>query len=90
VIDLLDPPWVVSLGRAALDALSLIEPHDRLMSRDVGLSAAWYGRHLIPLYHPGPRALIHRPLAVQATDYAAIARDIQRELSGNSCITRSL
>jgi uracil-DNA glycosylase family 4 len=73
LIDLLDPPWVVSLGRAALDALSLIERHDRVLARDVGTAMIWYGRRLMPLYHPGPRALIRRPRAQQAADYAALA-----------------
>ena len=73
LIDLLDPPWVVSLGRAALDALSLIEPHDRVLFRDVGTDIRWYGRLLMPLYHPGPRALIRRPFAQQAADYASLA-----------------
>jgi uracil-DNA glycosylase family 4 len=72
-IDLLDPPWVVSLGRAALDALGLIEPHDRVLAQAVGTATDWYGRRLVPLYHPGARALIRRPLALQAGDYAALA-----------------
>ena len=73
LIDLLDPSLVVSLGRAALDALSLIEPHALLLARDVGLAAPWYGRRIVPLYHPGARAMIRRPLAQQAADYAALA-----------------
>ena len=73
LIHLLDPAWVVSLGRAALDALGLIESHDRVLARDVGRVTPWYGRRLVPLYHPGPRALIRRPLAEQAADYAALA-----------------
>jgi DNA polymerase len=73
LIDLLDPPWVVSLGRAALDALKLIEPHDLVLARDVGMAAAWYGRRLVALYHPGPRALIRRPIRQQRADYAALA-----------------
>ena len=73
LIDLLDPPWVVSLGRAALDALDLIEPHALVLAHDVGLAAPWYGRRLVPLYHPGPRALIRRPAARQAADYVALA-----------------
>ena len=60
LIDLLDPPWVVSLGRVALDALALIEPHALVLARDVGTAPSWYGRRLVPLYHPGPRALIRR------------------------------
>jgi DNA polymerase len=73
LIDLLDPDWVVSLGRAALDAMALIEPHDRVLARDVGTAAAWYGRHLMPLYHPGPRSVARRGFAQHAADYAAFA-----------------
>jgi DNA polymerase len=73
LIDLLDPVWVVSLGRAALDALALIEPHDRRLARDVGTAASWYGRQLVPLYHPGPRAVARRSFAQHAADYAALA-----------------
>jgi DNA polymerase len=73
VVDLVDPTWVVSLGRVALDALGLIERHELVLARDVGVATAWYGRWLVPLYHPGPRALIRRSLVRQATDYAALA-----------------
>lgn len=72
-IDLLDPAWVVSLGRTALDALNLIEPHGLSLAEHVGTARAWYGRQLVPLYHPGPRALIHRTFAQQAADYALLA-----------------
>jgi uracil-DNA glycosylase len=72
-IDLLEPPWVVSLGRAALDALSLIERHDRVLARDVGTATHWYGRRLVPLYHPGPRAVARRGFRQHAADYAALA-----------------
>lgn len=73
LIELLDPPWVVSLGRAALDALAMIEPHDRQLARDVGSPVGWYGRQLAPLYHPGPRAVARRGFEQQAADYAALA-----------------
>jgi uracil-DNA glycosylase len=72
-IDLLDPPWVVALGRAALDALALIEPHDRVLARDVGTATAWFGRLLVPLYHPGPRSVARRGFNQHAADYAALA-----------------
>jgi uracil-DNA glycosylase len=78
LIDLLDPPWVVSLGRAALDAVCLIEPHDRVLACHVGTAVPWYGRLLMPLYHPGPRALIRRTFAQQAADYAALAALVAR------------
>lgn len=73
VIDLLDPTWVVSLGRVALDALGLIELHGLVMARDVATAAAWYGRWLVPLYHPGPRALIRRSVSQQVGDYKSLA-----------------
>ena len=73
LIDVLDPPWVVALGRAALDALALIEPHILVLAHDVGTASSWYRRRLVPLYHPGPRALIHRTFARQAADYVALA-----------------
>jgi uracil-DNA glycosylase family 4 len=73
LIDLLDPAWVVSLGRAALDALSVIEPHGLVLARDVATPALWNGRRLMPLYHPGPRALIRRPFTQQVADYRALA-----------------
>jgi DNA polymerase len=73
LIDLLDPPWVVSLGRAALDALDRIEPHVRVLARDVGTATPWYGRHLVPLYHPGPRAVARRGFGQHAADYATLA-----------------
>jgi uracil-DNA glycosylase len=69
LIDVLDPPWVVSLGRVALDALALIEPHAALLARDVGTSRAWYGRRLVPLYHPGPRSIARRGLAQHVADF---------------------
>jgi DNA polymerase len=72
-IDLLDPVWVVSLGQVALDALAAIEPHDRVLARDVATPIPWYGRHLVPLYHPGPRAVARRGFGQHAADYAALA-----------------
>ncbi len=73
LIALLDPRWVVTLGAVALDAAAAIAPHGAVLRRDVGRQVDWSGRRLVPLYHPGPRALIHRPLAVQRADYARLS-----------------
>ncbi len=78
LIDLVDPPWVVSLGRAALDALALIQSHDRVLARDVGVATPWYGRQLVPLYHPGPRAVARRGFGQHAADYAGLAALLAR------------
>ena len=36
---------------------------------DVGDVHRWYGRFVVPLYHPGARAMIQRPWAQQKRDY---------------------
>lgn len=73
-IGLVDPEVVVTLGSTALAAMSLIAPH-RLELRDsVGVPTPWSGRTLVPLYHPGPRALIHRNMLRQTTDFMELSR----------------
>jgi uracil-DNA glycosylase len=79
LIEVLDPAWVVSLGRAALETLALIEPHGRRLARDVGTPTAWFGRQLVPLYHPGPRAVARRGVVQHAADYAALAMLLEGE-----------
>jgi uracil-DNA glycosylase len=71
-IDLVDPGFVVSLGAVALAALGAVAPHHAVLAADVGRPISWYGRVLVPLYHPGARAQIRRPLAVQREDYARL------------------
>lgn len=73
LIAVLDPRWVVTLGVVALDAVAAITPHDAILRRDVGRPIPWSGRWLVPLYHPGPRALIHRPLETQRADYVGLS-----------------
>ena len=68
-LDLLQPPYVVTLGAVALRAVALIEPHEAALAANVGDVIPWRGRWLIPLYHPGPRAQLHRPFAQQAEDF---------------------
>lgn len=72
-IEVVAAPVVVALGRVALAALARLEPHERELRRDVGRAITWRGRILLPLYHPGPRAQIHRPLAEQEQDFVALA-----------------
>jgi hypothetical protein len=43
------------------------------LAADVGRPIPWHGRTLVALYHPGPRALIRRPLPVQVEDYRRLA-----------------
>ncbi len=73
VIRLLDPVWVVALGRVALDALRLVAPHDVELARDVGTPVPWHCRTLVPLYHPGPRSVSRRGREQHRADYARLA-----------------
>jgi uracil-DNA glycosylase family 4 len=77
-IDLVNPAIVVSLGAVALRALSQVEAHGLELSKDVRTAHAWYGRELVPLYHPGQRALIHRSHANQRSDYQFVAERMRR------------
>jgi uracil-DNA glycosylase family 4 len=71
-LDLVGAPVVVSLGAVALYALGLIEPHGCVQRTDVGQPISWRGRLLVPLYHPGPQAMLHRPFARQIEDYRVV------------------
>ncbi len=73
-IAIVDPVIVGAMGIVALDALGLIEPHDAELRWDVGTPISWNGRLLVPLYHPSPRAQIHRSLAAQEADFRSLRR----------------
>lgn len=77
-IDIVAPRIVVTLGAVALEALRFVSPHDLELSTSVRTSHSWYGRKLIPLYHPGQRAMVHRSLANQRSDYQFVAEQIRR------------
>ena len=77
-IDIVDPNIVVTLGGTALKASSLVEPHTLTLSSGVRTANSWYGRLLIPLYHPGQRAMIHRSFANQRADYQFVAEQLRR------------
>ena len=68
-IEIIQPRYVVTLGRIALQALKAVAIHEAVLVRDVGRPLRWNGRWLIPLYHPSPRACIHRSLQLQVEDY---------------------
>ncbi len=74
IINLVDPLVIVSLGRVALEALSYIQPHGYSLLNDVAKTQHWAGRILVPLYHPGPRAMVHRSFAKQTADFYTLAK----------------
>ena len=77
-IDLINPKLVVSLGNLALQALKVIEPHSFELSTDVRTANNWRGRILIPLYHPGQRAMLHRSFLNQLSDYRFVSEQLKR------------
>lgn len=71
-IDAVSPRVVVSLGAVALAALGYIEPHDLRLRDAAGTPVPWRGRVLVPLYHPGRQAALHRPWETQLADWRAL------------------
>jgi len=80
-IHLLQPRFIVTLGQVALRALQHIETHTLTLAQDTGVPTMWYNRWLIALYHPGPRARIHRPLEVQVDDFRRLGAFISSDKS---------
>jgi len=77
-IELINPRIVAALGNTALRALANIEAHNLTLSRHVRSIHPWFGRSLMPLYHPGQRAMIHRSFANQRSDYQFVAEQWRR------------
>lgn len=77
-IELVNPKIVVALGNTALRALSEIERHNFSLSQHVRTIQPWFGRFLMPLYHPGQRAMMHRSFANQRSDYQFVAEQWAR------------
>ena len=72
-IEVINPPIIATLGAVALDALTLIEPHDYTLQDSAAQLLNWNGRKLVPLYHPSPQVLITaRPLAQQLQDFKVL------------------
>ncbi len=67
-LDIVSPTLVVPLGHCALKALNEIEPHSIELNRDVRKPVRWSSYTVLPLYHPGPRAMVHRNGLKQMAD----------------------
>lgn len=77
-IDILDPAIVVTLGAVALKACGLLETLAVSLREQVRTSRTWMRRTLIPVYHPGQRAMVHRSFANQLSDYQFVAETLRR------------
>ena len=79
-ISLIQPRYVITLGQVALRALQYITKHEVALSRDVGRPQRWNDRWLIALYHPGPRARLHRPFSAQLEDFRYLGDFIKHDM----------
>lgn len=77
-IELVDPLIIATLGTQSLAALDMILPHGLKLAESVRKSFNWGGRTLMPLYHPGQRAMIHRSFLNQLADYQLVAETLKR------------
>lgn len=76
VISLLSPTVIVTLGSTALKALDIIMPHGIELRHGVARFVAWRSMLLFPLYHPGPRATVHRSLMKQRADFILLSKKV--------------
>jgi DNA polymerase len=78
-LDAVQPRVVVALGQVALEALRRIEPHDLRLRSDAARAIEWRDALLMALYHPGRRALVHRPDTQQRQDWRELGRLINEQ-----------
>ncbi len=69
---IVDPPVVVTLGAVALAAVGRIEPHGLKLTEARGRPHTWYGRTLVPLFHPSPKVLAWFPYERMAEDFRTL------------------
>ena len=72
-------PWLSRLIEvvdplAVLDALNGLEKHGLELRDAVGKLHAWYGRKLLPLYHPGRLGRVTRRAEEQRRDIGVLGR----------------
>lgn len=77
-LELVGSPVVVTLGAVALRATAIVQRHDLTLRGNVRTAHRWEGRQLVPAYHPGQRAMVHRSFANQLADYQFIAETVRR------------
>lgn len=73
-----DPVLVVALGEVALSALGLVEPHGAALRSHCARELAWFGRTLVPLYHPGRQSTLHRADSLQRQDWRRLSELLER------------
>lgn len=82
-IKILNPKIVVTLGAVALESTRHISSHNLILKDHVRTSNKWFDRILVPFYHPGQRAMMHRSFANQRSDYQFVADQLKKITNPN-------
>lgn len=77
-IKIINPKIVVTLGSVALESTRYVASHQLTLKENVRTATKWFERILIPLYHPGQRAMLHRSFANQRSDYQFVSEQFKR------------
>ena len=85
-IKIINPKIIVTLGSVALESTKYILKHDLTLRDSVRTANKWYNKILIPFYHPGQRAMIHRSMANQRSDYQFLAEIAKKSVKKNNNI----
>ncbi len=85
LLDIIKPDIIVTLGQFALIALDAIEPHKIELRRDVRKPIKWNEYTVLPMYHPGSRAAVHRSPVDQTKDFLFLRELLGRSERSSSC-----
>lgn len=77
-IEIINPKIVVTLGSTALESTRYVLSHSLILKEHVRTANQWLNRILIPLYHPGQRAMLHRSFANQRSDYQFVSEQSKK------------
>lgn len=73
-VAVVDPAVVATMGQVPLVSLGLIEKHGIVLKEDVAKPIPWYDRIVFPLYHPSPRAAMHRSFDRMLEDFQELKK----------------
>jgi len=73
IINISNPAIIVTLGAIALRMINgIFSTNHVLKAEDVKPLKLTNGKHLFPLFHPSPLAMVHRPKQLQISDYSRL------------------
>lgn len=78
LIDIIEPEVIVPLGQCALRSLHIIQAHQMELRQNVRKPVKWGKYTVVPMYHPGPRAAVHRSITDQKEDFSFLGEMLGR------------